>query len=69
MTNQRFLYYTGWCVTDGSIIASGLGYNGKDAKTGKHKFDKIVSIRILEIELGTSPQIMMQVRKFDNLSL
>ena len=55
MTNQRFLYYTGWCVTDGSVIASGLGYKGQDPKTGEHKFDRVVSIRIMEVEAGLSP--------------
>lgn len=54
MSNQRFLYYQAWCVTDGSIIASGIGYDGLD-KQGNHKFDKITSVRILEVELGLSP--------------
>ena len=50
MSNQRFLYYQAWCVTDGSIIASGIGYDGLDKQ-----FDKITSVRILEVELGLSP--------------
>lgn len=61
MTIQRFQYYTAWCITDGSIIMSGLGYNGKDSKTGKEKFDRIVSIDILAVELGISPNTMIQV--------
>lgn len=61
MTSQRFLYYTGWCITDGSVIASGLGYKGQDPTTGKHSFDKITSVRILNVELGLSPQTMIQV--------
>ena len=60
MTGQRFVYYATWCITDGQIIASGLGYAGKDAKTGEEKFKKIYSIVILDVELGLSPQIMMQ---------
>ncbi len=61
MTGQRFLYYVGWCITDSSMIASGLGYNGKDPKTGEHRFDRIVSVHIMEVELGLSPTIMIQV--------
>ena len=38
MTGQRFVYYATWCITDGQIIASGLGYAGKDVKTGEEKF-------------------------------
>jgi lysophospholipid acyltransferase len=59
MTGQRFLYYTGWCTTDAAVIAAGLGYKGIDPKTGKHSFDKITSIRILEVEFGLSPTIMI----------
>ena len=61
MSNQRYLYYTPWCVTDGAVIASGLGYGGVDASTKKPIWDYISSIRIREIELGSSPNIMMQV--------
>jgi len=55
MSAQRYLYYSAWCITDSAVMASGLGYNGKDAKTGAHRFDRIVSINILEVELGLSP--------------
>jgi len=61
MSNQRFFYYAGWCITDGSVIASGLGYGGQDPKTKHHRFDHIYSINIYEVEFGLSPQIMMQV--------
>lgn len=61
MSNQRYLYYTPWCITDGAVIASGLGYNGKDEKTGKDKFDRIISIYILEVEFGLSPNSMFIV--------
>lgn len=60
MTIQRFKYYTAWCITDGAMITSGLGYAGKDPKTGKDRFDRIVSIDILGVELGNSPNTMMQ---------
>jgi len=37
------------------MIGSGLGYSGRDEKTGEEKFEKIYSIRILEVECGLSP--------------
>lgn len=61
MTNQRFLYYTPWCITDGAVIASGLGYGGTDPTTKKPIWDYITSIRIREVELGVSPNTMMTV--------
>lgn len=59
ITSMRLFYYSGWCITDGAIIASGLGYAGKD-KNGEEQFNEIYSIRIRDVELGLSPQIMMQ---------
>ena len=61
MTSQRFLYYTSWCIIDGAIIASGLGYNGKDPETGEHRFDRILNVNILGVELGNSPTYMILV--------
>ena len=61
MTNQRILYYVPWCITDGSVIASGLGYNGLDLHTKKHRWDRIISIRIFNVEFGISPAAMMIV--------
>ena len=60
MTGQRALYYSGWNITDGGMIASGIGYSGKDPKTGEEKFDQIYSIKVTDVEFGLSPQIMMQ---------
>lgn len=51
---MRMFYYAAWCVTDGAIIMSGLGYAGKN-KEGKESFDHIYSIRIRDVELGVSP--------------
>lgn len=51
-----------WCISDGGIIASGLGYNGYDVTHQKHKFDRIINVHILGVELGLSPSVMMQVR-------
>jgi hypothetical protein len=61
MTNQRFLYYTPWCITDGAMIASGIGYGGVNPTTKEPIWDYITSIRIREVELGTSPNTMMIV--------
>lgn len=59
MTSQRFQYYTAWCITDGAMIASGLGFDGYDPVTKQAKFDRIISIDISEVELGVSPNIMI----------
>lgn len=68
MTNQRFLYYTPWCIVDGGIIASGLGYNGKDPETGEQRFDRVLNVIISGVELGLSPTIMILVTiLFNNL--
>jgi lysophospholipid acyltransferase len=56
---MRLFYYSGWCITDGAMIASGLAYAGKD-KNGEEKFDHIYGINIYEVEFGLSAQIMMQ---------
>jgi len=43
-------------------MISGLGYNGRNKKTGEEQFDRIISINIAEVEFGSSPNIMIQVR-------
>jgi hypothetical protein len=50
---MRLFYYSGWCITDGAVIASGLAYSGKD-KNGVEKFDQIYGIDILAVEFGLS---------------
>ena len=59
LTFKRFFYYSPFCISTGAIVASGLGYNGakvsEDGKKKIHKWDKIVSIFIYEIETMTSP--------------
>ena len=76
MICYRFLYYTTWSLTDSSVIACGLSYNGKDAKgiflnqiliiyhllLGNHLHDRLLSACPYEVELGTSPNYMMLVR-------
>ena len=50
MTGQRFMYYTPWCISDASQIASGLAYNAKD----KDAWNKIVNVKIIELETSTT---------------
>ena len=50
MFGQRMMYYALWCFQDASMIACGVGYNGMKDK--KHTWDKLLCIKVLEIELG-----------------
>ena len=59
MTLKRAFYYGPFCITTGAIVASGLGYNGKD-KSGHHTWDRIVQIYVWEIETGKSPVEMFR---------
>ena len=59
MTIKRFFYYTPFCISNGAIIASGLGYNGID-KSGSHKWDKIVAIYIMGVETSNSCMEMLK---------
>lgn len=58
MSVKRFFYYTPFCMTTGSMIASGLGYNGMEK--GEHKWDKIVGVYIWEVESASSPMEMFK---------
>lgn len=57
MTAQRFMYYSPWCFSDAAMIACGLSYNGTE--TGKHRWDYIVNIYILDLEIYSSSCIQM----------
>jgi len=59
MQLKKFFYFNAFSFTTGAIIASGLGYNGKD-KEQRDKWDKIVSIYIWELETSTSPVEMLR---------
>lgn len=50
----RFFYYGPFNFTTGAIQASGLGYNGKDEKTGKAKWDKIIGVYVWKLETSAS---------------
>lgn len=60
MSIRRFFYYNPFCMTTGAIVASGLGYNGKDEKTSSHKWDKIIGVYIWELETSLSPIEMLR---------
>lgn len=46
----RFRYYFGFLLGEGAAVASGLGFNGVDAATGREKWDRVASVRIWQIE-------------------
>lgn len=60
MSIKRFFYYGPFSITTGAIIASGLGYNGKNKENDEHQWDKIVQIYVWEIETGKSPVEMLR---------
>lgn len=60
MTGQRYFYYAPWCLTTGAIQASGFGYNGRDPKTYSHRWDKVIGVYWVELELGTGPIEMLR---------
>lgn len=47
----RFKYYFAWVLSEGSCVASGIGYNGID-KNGKLLFDRLTNVYILKIEFA-----------------
>jgi hypothetical protein len=58
MSFKRFFYYNPFSMTTGAIIASGLGYNGK--QKGQDQWDKIVGVYIWEVETASSPIEMLR---------
>lgn len=57
-TVKRAFYYSPFSATTGSIIGSGLGYNGvKKNEEGKdvHQWDKIIGVFVWKCETLTSP--------------
>ena len=59
MTAKRFFYYCPFSMTTGGIIASGLGYNGRN-KQGDDQWDKIVGVYIWEVETSSSAIEMLR---------
>lgn len=58
MTVRRFFYYNPFCMTTGAIIASGLGYDGK--QNGEDKWNKIVGVYVWEVETSSSAMEMFK---------
>lgn len=40
----RLKYYGAWCIAEGACILAGLGFHGKDPKTGKYRWDRVRNI-------------------------
>ena len=61
MTGQRFMYYTGWCISDAGCIACGISYQYlyNKERADDHNWDKVYSVKIWEIETGSAPVKMM----------
>ena len=53
---KRYFYYTAFSFQTGTIIASGLGYNGKVVTKDKieHKWDKTIGVYIWDAEFATN---------------
>jgi len=51
------MYYSPWCLSDAAMISCGLSYNG--TKKGKHCWDRIVNIYILDLEIYSGSCIQM----------
>lgn len=61
MTVKRFFYYGPFKFTTGAFQATGLGYNGPNKKeVGKHNWDKVVGVYVIEIETATSVTVMLR---------
>jgi len=54
LLGYRFKYYFGWKVAEGAAVMSGLGYNGTDKVTGKHKWDRVENIDVIGYETSQS---------------
>jgi hypothetical protein len=52
-TISRFKYYHAWLLADAICNASGLGFNGYDAK-GRARWDLISNVDVLKFEFGLS---------------
>ena len=58
-TFLRSSYYTGWLMSEASVVISGFGFNGYEADGKTAKWDRLTNIDILGVELGTSLKDMI----------
>ena len=52
----RFKFYGVWCLTEGSCILAGLGYNGVDPVTGKVSWNRLQNIDPWAVETAQNPR-------------
>ncbi|KAI9319733.1 membrane bound O-acyl transferase, partial [Dichotomocladium elegans] len=50
----RSKYYCIWLLYEGSFVLCGFGYNGYDPRTGRHRWNRISNVDIVEVELSQS---------------
>lgn len=55
----RFRFYIVWLMSEGSMILSGLGYNGNDGR-GNIKYDRVVNIDVFAYETADNPRSLIQ---------
>ncbi|KAI9105377.1 MBOAT, membrane-bound O-acyltransferase family-domain-containing protein [Phlyctochytrium arcticum] len=52
----RTKYYIAWKLSEGACDLTGIGYNGRDPKTGEERWDRIQNIPIRKFELAENPK-------------
>jgi lysophospholipid acyltransferase len=51
---KRYFYYTAFLFQTGTVIACGLGYNGKDPKSGADLWDKFMGVYLFDAETASN---------------
>lgn len=54
------MYILAFTFETGVIVASGLGYNGKDEATGADRWDKIIGVYIWDVETATNVNSLLK---------
>lgn len=54
LVGVRFKYYFGWKIAEGAACMAGLGYNGIDKTTARHKWNRVENIDVLNYETSKS---------------
>ena len=58
--STRLKLYAAWKISESAGIMTGLGYNGKDAATGKDLFDRLENVNMLKVELAENPKMLVE---------
>jgi len=61
MQLHRFRYFSAWLLANANITAPGLNYNPK-GKSYVEKYGKIVTVRVLDYELGDNVKDKFEVK-------